>query len=325
MKKNSIISAALSCILLSGCNSLIPTQNGVIKENGGIISTSKILDSSFVKNKFLDIPYEDTANSQKLDIYLPNEGSGPFPTIIGVHGGGFKFGSKNEAINKAMLEATKKGYAVALINYRLSDSAKFPAAIEDVKASIRFIKANSKKYNLDPNKIALWGASSGGNLVSLAGVTGSSEIFNNPALGNPNISTEVQAVIDWFGPINFLTMDSEFISEGKNGQKHNSPTSFESQYLGKPISEVPELVQMSNPETYLNNKNLPPFLIEHGTADRLVPHTQSINFANKLEEIIGKNNVKLVLLKDAGHGDSAAFDSEENLKIVFEFLDKHLK
>lgn len=320
MKTKSIMSAALSCILLSGCNSLTNNERtNVVKENGSIISTKKSIDSSFVKNKFINIPYQNIKDSQKLDIYLPNEGTGPFPIIIGVHGGGFKFGSKDEAMNQSMLEGTKRGYAVVLINYRLSGTAKFPAAIEDVKSSIRFIKANAEKYNLDPNKIGLWGASAGGNLVALAGVTGNSKIFNNSELGYPEVSTSVQAVVDWFGPINFLTMDSEFVIEGIDGQKHSTPTSFESQYLGKYICEADELVKMSNPETYLDNGDLPPFLIQHGTADRLVPHTQSINFANKLE------NVELVLLQDAGHGDPSAFDTEENLERVFKFLDKYLK
>ncbi|WP_221892201.1 alpha/beta hydrolase [Cetobacterium sp. 8H] len=335
MKYNFFLTAGIICAILNGCSSIEKTDskpNGYYAKNGCFIETNSKpmiasrspLDISYIKTKYLDIPYETVPNSQKLDIYLPNEGNGPFPVIIGVHGGGFKYGKKDGAMNQSMVDGVKKGYAVVMINYRLSDEAKFPAAIEDLKASIRYVKANAKKYNLNPNKIALWGASSGGNLVSLAGTTGDRKIFNNPKLGNSGISTEVQAVVDWFGPIDFLTMDNQFIEEGIKGQNHNSADSFESQYLGAQITKVPNLVKETNPETYIS-KDTPPFLIEHGTADVLIPYTQSINFANSLEKVIGKENVELVLLKCAGHGQASAFDSEDNLKIVFDFLDKHLK
>lgn len=335
MKNKLIFITALTSTILTGCSSIEKVNskpNGYYAKNGCFIETDSkpmvasknSLDTSYIKTKYLNIPYETISNSQKLDIYLPNEETGPFPVIIGVHGGGFKYGNKDGSMNQSMVNGVKKGYAVVMINYRLSGEAKFPAAIEDLKASIRYIRANAKKYNLNPNKIALWGASSGGNLVSLAGTTGNKEIFNNPKLGNAGVSTEVQAVVDWFGPINFLTMDEQFVEEGIKGQNHNSADSFESQYLGAQITKVPNLVKETNPETYIS-KNTPPFLIEHGTADVLIPYTQSINFANSLEKVIGKNNVELVLLKCAGHGQASAFDTEENLNIVFDFLDKHLK
>lgn len=335
MKRKFILAIALGCGVFTGCSSpekTVSKPNGYYAKNGCFIETDSkpmiashnSLDTSYIKTKYLNIPYETVPDSQKLDIYLPNEGREPFPVIIGVHGGGFKYGNKDGAMNQSMVDGVKKGYAVVMINYRLSGEATFPAAIEDVKASIRYVRANAKKYNLDPDRIALWGASSGGNLVSLAGTTGNRKIFNNPKLGNPDISTEVQAVVDWFGPIDFLTMDEQFVEEGIKGQDHNSPDSFESQYLGAQITKVPDLVKETNPATYIS-KNTPPFLIEHGTADILIPYTQSVNFADDLEKVIGKENVELVLLKCAGHGQASAFDTEKNLEIVFDFLDKHLK
>lgn len=314
MKKNIIFLLFLFNVFsISYCNA----------ENKNPQPNFKKLEINFIKKKFLNIPYENVKNSENLDLYLPNSGNGPYPLIIGIHGGGFKFGDKTEGINQSMVNATLKGYAVALINYRLSDQSKFPAAIEDVKAAIRFLKANSKKFHINPNKIALWGASSGGNLAALAGTTGNSKVFNNPKLGNSNISTEVQAVIDWFGPINFLNMDNEFKSLNVNGQKHDSIDSFESQYLGKQITTVPNLVALSNPENFIT-ENTPPFLIEHGTGDTNIPYLQSTKFATLLKKK-SKNEVKLILLKNAGHGDSSAFDSKENLKVVYDFLDKYLK
>ncbi|MGL5189855.1 MAG: alpha/beta hydrolase fold domain-containing protein [Cetobacterium sp.] len=330
MKKNIILTSILAVILATGCSNS-KKQNGYYANNGCFISTDApriasktTLNTDFIKTKYTNIDYQTVENSKKLDIYLPNEGLGAFPVIIGIHGGGFKLGSKNDGMNAAMLEAVKNGYALVLINYSLSGEKPFPAAIEDVKSAIRFVKANASTYNINPNKVALWGASSGGNLASLAGTTGARDIFNNPTLGNPGINTQVQAVVDWFGPINFLTMDEEFKKEGIKGQIHNSPDSFESQYLGADIRTIPEVVIRNNPETYISTKT-PPFLIQHGTGDTLIPHTQSINFAKKLENSIGKENVELHLLKCAGHGDPKAFDSKENLEIVFNFLNKHLK
>lgn len=123
-------------------------------------------------------------------------------------GGAFKIGDKREGdIIAAALQGLERGYAVVTINYRLSGEAIFPAAVEDVKAAVRFIKANSEKYKLDANKIALWGELAGGNLVSMAGLTGKSSEFNNDELGNVGVSIEVQVVVDQYGPLNFLKMD----------------------------------------------------------------------------------------------------------------------
>ncbi|MGL6168864.1 MAG: alpha/beta hydrolase fold domain-containing protein, partial [Fusobacteriaceae bacterium] len=295
MKNKIFLIGILASIALTGCSS-IKEQKGYYAKNGSFISTEipkmtskTTLKTDFIKTKYLNIPYQNIENSKKLDIYLPNEGKDPFPVIIGVHGGGFKLGSKDDGMNAALIESVKHGYALVLINYSLSGEKKFPGAIEDLKSAIRFVKSNANSYNINPEKVALWGASSGGNLVSLAGTTNGSNVFNNPALGNPNVSTEVEAVVDWFGPINFLTMDEQFINEGIKGQVHSSPDSFESQYLGADIRTIPEIVKKTNPETYISNSN-PPFLIQHGTSDIFVPNTQSIEFAQKLEKAIGKEN-----------------------------------
>jgi acetyl esterase/lipase len=121
------------------------------------------------KNKFTDIAYATKSETQKLDIYLPNEGKDPFPGIITFHGGGFSEGAKSGDYIDHMLQGLNHGYAVVTVDYRLSGEAKFPAAINDANASIRFIKVNAAQYNLNPNKIALWDVSAGGNLASLAG------------------------------------------------------------------------------------------------------------------------------------------------------------
>ena len=128
-------------------------------------------DTAWIERFYKDISYAEVSPTQKLDIALPNVGQGPFPVIIGVHGGGFKFGDKGEEWSNSMLEGVKRGYAVVNINYRLSDEAKWPAPINDLKAAIRWVKANAVVYNIDPSKIPLWGGSAGGHLVSLVGTS----------------------------------------------------------------------------------------------------------------------------------------------------------
>ncbi len=122
-----------------------------------------------IKNKFTDIAYATKSETQKLDIYLPNEGKGPFPVIIAFHGEGFFEGTKSKEYTAHMLHGLNQGYTVVTVDYRLSSEAKFPTAINDAKVAIRFSKVNAFQYNLNPDKIALWGSSVGGNLAVLTG------------------------------------------------------------------------------------------------------------------------------------------------------------
>lgn len=128
----------------------------------------------------MDISYATLSERQKLDIYLPSVDEGPFPVIVHIHGGAFKMGNKRDEQLTSILLGLKRGYAIVSVNYRLSQEAKFPAAVEDVKAAIRFIKANAKKYQLNPNKIAVWGGSAGGHLSAMVGVTSHLSLFEHP-------------------------------------------------------------------------------------------------------------------------------------------------
>jgi len=283
------------------------------------------LDTSKYTRKFQNIPYASLSATQKLDIYLPETGSGPFPVIIAIHGGAFRMGSKTGSDLAAMFEGLNHGYAVVAVDYRLSGEAVFPAAVNDIKAAIRFIRKNAAAYSLNPDKIALWGDSSGGNLASVAGTTGGTNALYDPALGNLDVSDRVTAVVDWFGPVNFLLMDEQFEASGISPAfgKTSVATSAESVYLGRLITEIPEVAAQANPETYISSDD-PAFLIQHGTADRNVPVQQSINFAEKLRKVLGEDKVSLVLLEGAAHG-GAQFETKENLALVFAFLDRFMK
>lgn len=273
--------------------------------------------------KSMDIPYASVSASQKLDIYIPDKIKGPYPVIISIHGGGYCTGDKVGSDTFTAWAGRERGYAVVSVNYRLSGEALFPAQINDVKAAIRFIKANASKYNLNPDKIAVWGSSAGGTLASLAGTSGDVKELQDLTLGNSDQSDRVQAVVDWCGPINLLTMDEQYKESGVAGYPTNTPTSYGSKYLGRQVNEVPDLARKANPDTYISPDD-PPFFIQHGTTDIWVPVQQSIEFAAKLQAVLGKDKVQCEIMPGVGHGGQR-FNNPENTSKVLDFLDKNLK
>jgi acetyl esterase/lipase len=283
-------------------------------------------NTDHVKRKFLDVPYAHLSPAQKLDIYLPDKGKGPFPVIVSIHGGAFMGCDKADAQVMPMLEGLKRGYAVVAVNYRLSGEARFPALVHDVKAAVRWIRGNAQRYHFDPNRIAAWGGSAGAYLATMLGVSTGVPELEDLTLGNPEQPSNVQAVVSWFGPTNFLKMDEQLAKSGFTpipGMEHCAANSPESLLLGEQITMIPERVKASNPETYVT-PSAPPFFLQHGTLDQVVPVQGSIHFAAKLEKVLGKGRVRLELLEGAGHADPR-FDAPENVTKVLDWLDQHLK
>lgn len=277
---------------------------------------------SSVDPSYKDLAYATISETQNLDLYTPTTGSGPFPLVIMVHGGGFMFGDKADGAGLTGVDQLlAAGYAVASINYRLSGEAIYPAQIYDAKAAVRFLRANAAKYKLNPDKFGAWGASAGGNLVSLLGTTcGVTELEGD--LGNNDQSSCVQAVVDWFGPIDFLKMQEQFAGTSCSSTT-NDASSPESKLVGAAIQTVPEKVALTNPMNYITADDAP-FLIQNGTADCNIPPVQNKNLADALSAVIGADKVTYISLEGAGHGGSQ-FETEENLKLVIGFLDKYLK
>jgi acetyl esterase/lipase len=281
------------------------------------------LSSTGVKPKYANVAYASTSATQKLDIYVPTSGNRPFPVVVDIHGGGFRLGSKDEAsaaINGAFLKA---GFAVVPINYRLSGEAVFPAAVQDSSAAVRFLRANAAKYNLDPKRIAASGASAGANLAALLGTAGDTKTFVDPALGNANVSAEVQAVIALFPPVDFSVIDAELKAQGCAADtiNHDTAQGFESLYLGAALPTVPEKVKAANPITYIS-KNDPPFLLQNGDQDCNVGSGQS----KLLYDALTKAGVKASYeqFKNTGHG-GATFETAENTQKLVKFLRDTLK
>jgi acetyl esterase/lipase len=271
----------------------------------------------------LDITYANLSPTQKLDIYLPNEGEGPFPVILYIHGGGFAIGDKRDIHVLSFCRGLDKGYSVVSVNYRLSGEAIFPAGLQDIKAAIRWLRANCELYHLDGNRIAACGGSSGGNLAAMVCLTANVTAFDDPSLGNPDYPCNVQVAVDWFGPTDFLKMDEQLDDSGFGPSDHAEADSPESRYLGARLSDVPVKVELANPMTYIH-KQMPPLLIQHGRLDTLVPVQQSMMFAEKLEKYVSQDRFEFDILEGAGHGDPL-FETVENMERVFLFLDKQLK
>jgi acetyl esterase/lipase len=279
-----------------------------------------------IKRRYLDIPYARRSMSQMLDIYLPDEGEGPFPVILSIHGGAFMGCDKSDMQVLPMLEGLHRGYAVVAVNYRLSWEATFPALVQDVKAAVRWLRANADWFNLDGQRIAAWGGSAGGYLATMLGVSAGIPELEDLSLGNADQPCHVQAVVDWYGPTNFLKMDEQLTASGlmpMPGTEHSSENSPESWLLGGKITEIPDLVRSANPEGYVR-ENAAPFLIQHGTVDPVVPFQQSTGLAESLRRVCGEDRVTLELFEGFEHGDRR-FESPVNVKRVLDFLDQQLK
>jgi acetyl esterase/lipase len=261
--------------------------------------------------RFLDLAYVTNAHPrQRLDLYLPKEGAHR-PLIINVHGGAFMMGDKAQMVP---LEYLAQGYAVASINYRLSGDALFPAQIEDCKAAVRWLRAHAAQYGLDPDRFAAWGASAGGHLVAMLGTTGGVKAFEvGEDLG---VSSRVQAVVDYFGPTDFLQMDAHRLPDGT---RHDPADSPESRLVGGAIQEKKDEVARANPITYVT-KDAPPFLIVHGDRDPLVPHNQS----ELLEAALKRAGVPVTFYTVKG-GRHGGFTDPRVAEMTRGFLARHLE
>jgi acetyl esterase/lipase len=270
---------------------------------------------------FKEIAYATQSDAQKLDLYLPPSMSGPYPVIIWLHPGGYTGGDKEMA--QSVLDCIlERGYAVASMNYRLADEARFPAQIFDAKAAVRWIRANASTYNLNREAIAAWGVSAGSTFAALLGTTAKVLELEDFSMGNPNESSYVNTVVALIGPMDFLHMDSQLQQLGYPPLRDDVASGMY-MLIGGRMTEYPERCRAINPATYIT-ADCPPFYLQHGTADHLVPYLQSVNFARELIDKIGQENVVLNLLEGVDHFDSE-HNSPENINKALDFLDRYIK
>lgn len=268
-----------------------------------------------------DIPYVTGGDpAQVLDLYLPEVATTtPRPLLVWIHGGGWQSGSKNDCPLSRMV---LKGYVVASVEYRFSQKARFPAQIQDCQAAIRWLRAKSATYGIDPKHVGVGGGSAGGHLAALVGTAGGKNAFP-PVGGNETQSDRVQAVYDLFGPTDFNTVGAQIEADPnvRNIFKLNTAADPYSSLTGSKIGADEKVAATASPVHYVSADN-PPFLIMHGTHDTLVPFAQSEEFAAVLQ----KAGVSVLFQKFPGSGHGGrAFGLPPVTNLLLAFFDKHLK
>jgi acetyl esterase/lipase len=261
-----------------------------------------------------DLVYSSVGSRElHLDLFLPKEGAGPFPAVVYIHGGGWSGGNKNAFQRQAAYMATK-GYAGACMEYRLSGEARYPAAVHDSKAAVRWLRANAARYRIDAKRIGAAGGSAGGHLVAFLGTTGEKKEFEGQG-GNPGVSTRVRAVAA-FNPVLDMTMV-------RMRDPAASASGALEKFLGASYAERPDLYAEAGPTTHVSRDSAA-FLFLHGTADTTVPYQQSVEMMKKLKE--AGVYADLFSAEDARHG---FFNSppwyEPTLKKMEEFFNRFLK
>jgi acetyl esterase/lipase len=275
---------------------------------------------------FTNVAYVSGGIAQRFDLYLPDTGRGPFPLVVWIHGGGWSGGSRDLTATSPQRQIVSKGFALASVDYRLSGAARYPASVNDVKAAIRFFRANAATYKIDPDRIAAWGSSAGGHLAAMLGVTGDVARFDDATLGNPTQSSRVQAVVNWFGPADLLQMDADGAAQGCplwNGFGHDNINAPEGAFLGAKPSSVPDHTREASPQTWVSVDD-PPMLLQHGGRDCTVPIGQSRRLRDALRGVMDTARVPWTELPNDGHG-GAGFETAANVALVTTFLTRWLR
>ena len=246
-------------------------------------------------------------NTLSMDV-LVTGGEGPFPAIVFVTGNGWRSIDRKILIPQ-LAALAKTGYVVATIDYRILGEATFPGPEQDVKTAIRYLRANAGLYNVDPEHIGLWGNSAGGHLVSMTGTTGGLAEFDSEEWGDQ--PSDVQAVVAWYAPLYLGTW-----GEG--------PYDAASLHMGFNLFDEANAAdaEKGNPATYLD-ANDPPFLLVHGTDDKLVPFEQSVRFHDDLTA--AGVEATLIQVNGVGHSFGSMSSIPEVMSAVQAFFDKHLK
>lgn len=271
-----------------------------------------LLTSAALADTLADIEYARVGEtSLKLDLHRP-QGDNP-PLIVYVHGGGWRAGSKEDV---PIADLYDKGFAIASVDYRLSTQAVFPAQVHDIKAAIRFLRANAGVFHLNTTKIAIIGSSAGGHLAALVGVSNGSQELEGKVGEHLDQSSDVQTIVSYYGASNLETILSQSTPKGRDFRIPALKL-----LLGDTPDKKPALAKLASPVAHLD-KSDPPLLLIHGDADPQMPPQQSQELA-KAYESLGLP-VTLILLPGSLHGGAEFYD-EERMGIVAKFLDKVLR
>ncbi len=264
---------------------------------------------------FADLVYAQVNGRElKLDLYLPTQAKAPLPVVVWIHGGGWRAGTK--ANPRLIVWIVPRGYAVASIEYRLTGEASFPAQIHDCKGAVRWLRAHAAEHNLDPNRFAAAGASAGGHLALLLGTSAGVEQLEGSVGGNLDQSSKVQAVVDFYGPTDFIDW-----LNSPDGERISRPDSPVARLLGGPPRTRLDLARLASPVYHVSPDD-PPVLMIHGSADPVVPLRQSLRLAERYREL--GLTAQLQVLEGARHG-GPEFHAPQVRRVVADFLRDHLR
>ena len=276
------------------------------------------LDVEDIEQKFLDCKYGDDIR-QAVDIYLPNEGTGPFPIVFYVHGGAWQRGRKDDVQLVPFISGVKRGYAVVSIGYRLVPDVRYPDNMFDIKAALRWVACNAEKYMLDPSRTALCGSSAGAHLALMAAFTQNQVVFGDI----PGLKTcRILALVEQFGPTDIGKIHAHYDQSGyPRLQIPGTPSPIDI-LIGTRAELIPNLLRFYNPIDCVH-PDIPPLLLQHGKRDPMIPYQQAVELYNKVNEIAGDGMAELEISEDFLHADPG-YASTENVERVFGFIDKYL-
>lgn len=256
-------------------------------------------------------PAEPAAsNGHKLDLYLPGAASGRAPVVLWTGGSAWMADTGKRTAPGVAAQLLPAGYAVAGVSIRSSSQVQFPGQLHDIKAAVRWLRANAAKYNLDPERIGIMGDSSGGWTTAMAALTGDAPDMEG-AVGTTGVSSKVQAAVAFYPPTNFLTMDAWAVSKCSMPRCHDDASSPESRLVGCAIQTCPDKVQAANPLRYVTAAD-PPMMILHGGSDPLVPHNQGEQLYMALNKAC--LDAVFISLPTAGHGPWNGFLTNDGLR-----------
>ncbi len=260
-----------------------------------------------------DIEYARVeSRSLHLDLYLPTASLGKKPLVIWVHGGAWRSGSKDKVPISRMLDA---GFAIASIEYRLSPIAKFPSQIHDIKGAIRFLRARADQYQLDDHRLVVMGASAGGHLAALVGVSNGVAELEGTVGGNLAESSAVQAIVSYYGASNLQSILEQSTPHGLSVRV----PALELLLGGQP-DQQPELARLASPVAHVDASD-PPLWLLHGDQDPQMPINQSHELEGAYQAL--SLPVDFEVVHGAAHG-GPEFTTPERLDRVAKALLKKL-
>jgi acetyl esterase/lipase len=276
--------------------------------SGGLLAAAEpVIPDDVTFERGIEYSNPDNQHLQ-LNMARPRNAQGLLPAVLCIHGGGFRAGHR-DGYNALCVRLAQRGFVAVTASYRLAPNHQFPAAVQDVKTAVRWMRGNAAKYRIDPARIGVTGGSAGGHLAQFLGVTAGVKEFEGT--GYPTESSAVACVVNVYGPSDFTK------SYGKSVDAAEVLPLF----LGGNLETARRRHIESSPLNWVT-PNAAPTLLIHGTDDKYVAHEQAVWMRDRLQA--SGVEVELLTLEGAGHGFKGA-DAEKADQALCAFFEKHLQ